>query len=57
TQLPACYAAEKQVMIKHAAGHDIPRYDEFGRNVAEAITAAMDKQAAVGTVARKERNR
>ncbi|KAL2911188.1 hypothetical protein HK105_209354, partial [Polyrhizophydium stewartii] len=31
TQLPACYAADKQLVIRHAAGHDIPRNDEFGR--------------------------
>ncbi|KAL2915125.1 hypothetical protein HK105_205229 [Polyrhizophydium stewartii] len=42
TQLPECYAADKRVVIKHAAGHDLPRDAEFGRKVAKAIAAAMD---------------
>ncbi|KAL2915042.1 hypothetical protein HK105_205364 [Polyrhizophydium stewartii] len=46
TQLPARYAAAKRTVIKHAAGHDIPRDDEFGSRVAEALVAAINHQAA-----------
>ncbi|KAL2913063.1 hypothetical protein HK105_207408 [Polyrhizophydium stewartii] len=45
TQLPTRYIAVKRTVIKHAAGHDIPRDDEFGRKIAEAIVAVMDGAA------------
>ncbi|KAL2911485.1 hypothetical protein HK105_209048 [Polyrhizophydium stewartii] len=57
TQLPARYAAEMQTVFKHAAGHDIPRDDEFGRKVAEAIMAAMDGQNAAARVALRRSRR
>ncbi|KAL2915124.1 hypothetical protein HK105_205228 [Polyrhizophydium stewartii] len=55
TQLPARYAADKRVVIKHAAGHDIPHDDEFGRRVADAIWDVMDSQVATGTIVSKKR--
>ncbi|KAL2911159.1 hypothetical protein HK105_209385 [Polyrhizophydium stewartii] len=57
TQLPACYAADKQLVIRHAAGHDIPRNDEFGRKVAEAIAVEIDNQANADTVVLKSWSR
>ncbi|KAL2911182.1 hypothetical protein HK105_209356 [Polyrhizophydium stewartii] len=57
TQLPARYAAEMQTVFKHAAGHDIPCDDEFGRKVAEAIMAAMDGQTAAARVALRRSRR
>ncbi|KAL2911134.1 hypothetical protein HK105_209408 [Polyrhizophydium stewartii] len=55
TQLPARYAADKRVMIKHVAGHDLPRNSKFGSRVAEAIWDVMDSQVATGTIVSKKR--
>ncbi|KAL2917081.1 hypothetical protein HK105_203513 [Polyrhizophydium stewartii] len=55
TQLPACYAADKRAVIKHAAGHDLPRDSKFGSRVAEAIWDVMDSQVATGTIVSKKR--
>ncbi|KAL2911472.1 hypothetical protein HK105_209051 [Polyrhizophydium stewartii] len=55
TQLPACYSADKRAVIKHAAGHDLPRDSKFGSRVAEAIWDVMDSQVATGTIVSKKR--
>ncbi|KAL2912621.1 hypothetical protein HK105_207837 [Polyrhizophydium stewartii] len=57
TQLPARYAVDKRAVIKHAAGHDIPRVAEFGGKVAKAIAAAMDGEASGGAVRLLSRKR
>nr|KAJ3418249.1 hypothetical protein HK105_000146 [Polyrhizophydium stewartii] len=50
TQLPTRYIAVKRTVIKHAAGHDIPRDDEFGRKIAEAIQDIAYQSAASITI-------
>ncbi|KAL2912373.1 hypothetical protein HK105_208147 [Polyrhizophydium stewartii] len=45
-QLPARYVDDKRALIKHAAGHDIPRDADFGRTVAQAILAATSGSSA-----------
>ncbi|KAL2912582.1 hypothetical protein HK105_207890 [Polyrhizophydium stewartii] len=54
TQLPARYAAAKRAVIMHSAGHDIPRDDEFGSRVAEAIVTVIDHKAATGRVVKRK---
>ncbi|KAL2911918.1 hypothetical protein HK105_208582 [Polyrhizophydium stewartii] len=54
-QLPTRYAAAKRTVIKHAAGHDIPRDAEFGHKVEEAIAVRIDSQTVTRSVALKNR--